>query len=617
MLNVPSVIKALYLRDGVRKNFRVHFPNGEFPDITNDNIVAESVKFTESLCSQNVFKFGLAEASVLEFETVGAGNMYGMTIEAGIEIDTSSLLPQDITAIQANQGDGVLVLASASDIGYGFYRIPYGTFLVTECPRNHETMTHRKVIAYSPFSQIINNVTNYPRSEFEKGKNNLWRRNSFDAINIYAWLDSRIGNALPDYIPENFTKTLLYSSSNMTVRKIQDRHSKTGTSSRFFRINIDMYQVEVDAKPDDLWEINIGQFDTAGATAFVDTYINSYGENLNQFMELQGYLKPYLAPKIQYGTDPAYRDDNGIWIDYFNIYADEKIAYMYLSEGPYSGDNRIAGQIVTVTFPKRVKIELFNNSSETTPLATYDQSATVAPTIYKLVPKVAYPNVFDQREPSSKKKISDRGSGFVEKFTAYKYVNTFTVLDKLEPATEIAGKFFKYMRTAALIKMVALGTTVTSITPPEYESLWWDEFTIDPIGSVNVVYDEDGEEVNYTVNIGSGQSVYIMEENSVLIRLAASTQYDSANNLVAILSSEANVRDVINKYFKPMASQAGFTPIDATMLGKPWLEAGDKLQFVAEDGTTVTTYMLRRELQGIQHLTDVVEAKGGKVIGEV
>ena len=38
MLNIPESVKALFRADSVHKNFRVQFPNGEFPDITNDNI---------------------------------------------------------------------------------------------------------------------------------------------------------------------------------------------------------------------------------------------------------------------------------------------------------------------------------------------------------------------------------------------------------------------------------------------------------------------------------------------------------------------------------------------------------------------------------------------------
>ena len=67
MLNIPESIKTLFKTDGVRKNFRAHFPTGEYSDITNSDVVSESLRFSESLCSQMPFKFGCAEASVLEF----------------------------------------------------------------------------------------------------------------------------------------------------------------------------------------------------------------------------------------------------------------------------------------------------------------------------------------------------------------------------------------------------------------------------------------------------------------------------------------------------------------------------------------------------------------------
>lgn len=149
MLNIPDSIKALYQRDDVQKNFRVQFPNGELPDITNENVVAESVRLTESLCSQEVLKFGLTEAPVIEFETVGVANMYGMKIECFSEIDTSSLTAAQIADIQAMTDlDGELVLEADSDLGWGFYRLPLGVFHVDSCPRSHGQMSHRKVTAY-------------------------------------------------------------------------------------------------------------------------------------------------------------------------------------------------------------------------------------------------------------------------------------------------------------------------------------------------------------------------------------------------------------------------------------------------------------------------------------
>lgn len=90
MLNIPEEVKALFKTSDVRKNIRISFPNGEREDITNENLIAESVSFTESVCSQESLTFGLCESSVLEFETAGVENIKGMEIEAFIEIDVTS-----------------------------------------------------------------------------------------------------------------------------------------------------------------------------------------------------------------------------------------------------------------------------------------------------------------------------------------------------------------------------------------------------------------------------------------------------------------------------------------------------------------------------------------------
>lgn len=91
MLNIPEEVKTLFSTDGVNKNFHVHFPNGETSDLNNENILSESVKFTESLCSQQYFKFGLAEASQIEFTAVGIPNILGAVIDCAMEIDCTSL----------------------------------------------------------------------------------------------------------------------------------------------------------------------------------------------------------------------------------------------------------------------------------------------------------------------------------------------------------------------------------------------------------------------------------------------------------------------------------------------------------------------------------------------
>jgi len=70
MLSVPSEVQEQLKQDGVHKEVVIHFPNGEYPDITNDDLISESLKFEESVCSQAQFRYGLAEASCLQFEFV-------------------------------------------------------------------------------------------------------------------------------------------------------------------------------------------------------------------------------------------------------------------------------------------------------------------------------------------------------------------------------------------------------------------------------------------------------------------------------------------------------------------------------------------------------------------
>ena len=92
MIQVPDQIKELYRQDSIPKNFRVHFVNGKHRDLVNTDFVSESVVFTESINSANNIKFGLCEGSTLEFQTYYNHNIRNLQIQAGIEIDVSSLL---------------------------------------------------------------------------------------------------------------------------------------------------------------------------------------------------------------------------------------------------------------------------------------------------------------------------------------------------------------------------------------------------------------------------------------------------------------------------------------------------------------------------------------------
>lgn len=92
MLNIPDSIKNLFKQDSTRKNFRVHFPNGEFRDLTNADIESETVSLTESINSSAIIKFGLCESPVMEFVCHGLPNVKGKTIQCQLEVDVTEYI---------------------------------------------------------------------------------------------------------------------------------------------------------------------------------------------------------------------------------------------------------------------------------------------------------------------------------------------------------------------------------------------------------------------------------------------------------------------------------------------------------------------------------------------
>lgn len=135
MINISEEVKQLLKSDSTRKRIRIHFPNGDRADITDENLVEESVSFTESICSQG-FRFGLCETPRIEFETIGIENIKGKRIECSIEIETSE----------------------------GWYSIPLGLFTVSSSRINSIALNQRKIVAYA------NDFSSFPLGKTEEAK---------------------------------------------------------------------------------------------------------------------------------------------------------------------------------------------------------------------------------------------------------------------------------------------------------------------------------------------------------------------------------------------------------------------------------------------------------------
>lgn len=126
MIDVPVQVKDA-LRDGrLKKNYRFVVLNedgtkSDIGTIDNNNLVSESVSIDERMCSGDTLKFGLCEGSSLEFQYFGKPNITGKRVQAFVDVDYGEAEP---------------------------YTIPMGFFDIKKCSRQASTGII-KVTAYN------------------------------------------------------------------------------------------------------------------------------------------------------------------------------------------------------------------------------------------------------------------------------------------------------------------------------------------------------------------------------------------------------------------------------------------------------------------------------------
>lgn len=66
MLDISEELKDEFKKTSVYKKLIIRFPNGEHDDITNDQILSESMVIRELLSSQDELRFGTCNATKFE-----------------------------------------------------------------------------------------------------------------------------------------------------------------------------------------------------------------------------------------------------------------------------------------------------------------------------------------------------------------------------------------------------------------------------------------------------------------------------------------------------------------------------------------------------------------------
>lgn len=183
MIDVPILVKDA-LRDGtLKKNYRFNVLNEDGTTdftIDNDTLVKESVSIDERMCSGDTLKFGLCEGSSLEFQYFNHPNITNRRIQAFIDVQY--------------ERDGAILE----------HEIPMGFFDVKESSRQASTGII-KVVAYNKLqSEYLDKKAN------ELLTDNIESEDYTETISLYRLLQKTMSDYAIDTRAPQITKTNVY-----------------------------------------------------------------------------------------------------------------------------------------------------------------------------------------------------------------------------------------------------------------------------------------------------------------------------------------------------------------------------------------------------------------------
>lgn len=611
MIALTPAQQAIVKSDLSLKSFKVHFPNGELSDLTNEDIVFESVKFTESVCSEQTFRFGRVEASTIEFETVGVPNMLGKTIECSM---TFTLGDESVT-------------------------VPYGTFKVDSCQRDHTEMTHRKVQAFSDCAW-------YAKRSFEYYK-----------------------STIPRYITQTYNPSIDYmvGSLSATARSLMTETQLTpgyGISSSgftcFFAVDPEDSQKVICASyfsdsSAELWEAKkyIISFESAGVSGTnmdpdaVYKIVVPKGDDYEQFKQIvyenaaikgmtvnSDLLKDFANIRCISSKTSFLRDrillKGGSYMDEYDDRF-EIVLYPFLMRNDSTASEYLYWSFICGKFDLG-----YSESSGTQLDEVYAQNIEIFKT-----PVVYQYKITDTYMPRSLFDYTEEVTAEDETALMYSFWNAFDVNEILQGYAESRASMVRIERGGDISVMRLDNSSPYALTAHDVSgSAWWDEYDVAPIGTVYFTADTEDGEQKFAYTFSSDPSVYDMTDNqyfgSIVIEPVEVTavSYMSNPNYLYLLSGDLYYYDgaawtsagaylgpisvitlLLKLHFVPYAGSVTFTPLDANFRGMPFLQVGDAITLTAADGTTINSYILAQTFSGIQYIEQDVETVQGNVVG--
>jgi hypothetical protein len=574
---------------------------GEKHTIDNNNLVAESVKFDERMCSDSELKFGLCEGTSVEFQYFGLANINGQRINIEIEIEYKD-----------ENGDPA------------WHTIPMGWYTVAQCPVQISTGI-RKVTAYNKLqsSLLDESIKSQIISMIQDGEGG-----SSNGVAIGVILDELMGGyqeskvvPIAPYpltsseqsgIPYNYriydsdgqeTNSWLFAWSSPTLSAIQDR-----IAAAYYRYEIDCHEIcsfldnytitnPVTGTSMSPLDFNVGANLSVPYT--LRDVLSREPEPYQEYPKLMRYILRSEMPEAGTRVDidraiykDGYTDKQDITGWNQNLYIEETLVstsgsiycggmmfyipgawkVMTFSPGfvpgpgydPFTTDEKEAGDRAAVALIRDTAqaFQLSLDSIEAIKITSNDIEDIGDVTLRQLQSAVFELSCLFGRLD----RVTDMFAGMGLSRDRLVPAETLYPADALTPQGSDAGS-----------------------SPSCYQKLWTDRSAESKYRNIIATYkDTNGNEaeIQQAVNV-DGDIDYIISDNWLLRNLKWTA---------------VKIGGYLEEMSQKLADITWF-PFEMWAPGLPYLEAGDEIEISAVDETH-TSYILRRTLSGIQNLQD-------------
>ncbi len=615
MLNIPTQVKDRFKRDSVKKFFQIYFPNGERDRIANNQLVADSVKLTESICSEEFLSFGLAENSLIEFETVGVGGLTDYIIDVYVEVNINDLTAAEIAEIEAGTWDGTVQRWGS----VAYFRVKLGRFRVYDCPKDEDRINvHRKVkaITLGQFDEPnIYEQTKLALPLFAEGY-------TYQPLVVPLVLSQLAHDNEQILIDAGLTRHNIGYAGGNSETFTGLSFTATNTSGQTLKMAFDLTELNYTFTNQPTNYIRASSYNKANIRDWLsrfDTVLTGLNIDLTKPIKVGGTrnvyvnsikeLRDLVAQQVQYYDGVKYAAHGGAYnmlypyvkyqgrtaadastlqesYGFVDIDSGVKGFIAYYGYGILNPNNQEQSSYCygNVYFPKSYRFVVQNVTARTS--QTFTDSVTGQTGGWSYSMPSGYPLATTRLyfEPNG----NEIGvSSWTGSYDMRKLIN-----DYLE-----AFAYFAVPSRNGPVKLLRLDPSSVQET---IDASLYSEYSIQAnsakLGTVFFKAKVGDSETGVIFQFGPGTGVYDMSENMV----------------VPAIGTAADIKSFLTGQFVPYVQNLISDEISVEGRGLPYLEGGDYIKVEKSASTYSLGFITRRELTGIQNLWDQIETKGNK-----